>query len=203
MVYICPFCVVKHLRSVNSDFPPARRRSDYAWNGPRLRALSVTEGDGIESRLQSRQTNSASLWDESSARSPAFRRGRGMILPVVHVGPRLESVWPAGRKNSGNSAMQCSWCTVRIVRLTCITECSLLDCETMWSCRWVPTFRRNILPPPSGFKYVGRGIDSVALIHPFWIVGWMNIEKLRSWISSDALKVENRINCWVQFRNVS
>jgi hypothetical protein len=26
----------------------------------------------------------------------------------------------------------------------------LLDCGAMWTCRWIPTFQRNLLPSPSG-----------------------------------------------------
>jgi hypothetical protein len=42
------------------------------------------------------------------------------------------------------------------------SDCSdygLLAGETVYFCRQIPTIRRNILPPSSVLKYVGKGLD--------------------------------------------
>jgi hypothetical protein len=30
-----------------------------------------------------------------------------------------------------------------------LVYCGLLDCNALWTCRWISTFQRNILPPSS------------------------------------------------------
>jgi hypothetical protein len=43
-----------------------------------------------------------------------------------------------------------------------ITRCSfivcLLDCDTVMSCRWISTFRRNMPPPSLGSNCIKRGV---------------------------------------------
>jgi hypothetical protein len=58
----CLFYVVKHLRSANSVFPPARRRSDYARNCPRLGEKETASSHSFSADKQIPQVS----WDESS-----------------------------------------------------------------------------------------------------------------------------------------
>jgi hypothetical protein len=43
-------------------------------------------------------------------------------------------------------------CARRQCTMELVIDCDILDCNTLWSCRWLPAFRRNILFPSSGFQ---------------------------------------------------
>lgn len=43
------------------------------------------------------------------------------------------------------------------VEVTCIVDGGPLGCDAVWTCWWIPTFRKNILPPSSGMKIQAVG----------------------------------------------
>jgi hypothetical protein len=70
-----------------------------------------------------------------------------------------------------------------------------LGCEAMWSCRWLPTFRRNVFFPSSRMKwweyelyhFIGLGESPKPGDWPFRAKGWGDDKEMESLCFSETL----------------